>query len=140
MDDLLLYNLVEGGLPRRLVGHDAGLKDIAFSPDGQVVATVGNDRRIKLWKVTSGQEIQSMEVHRGDVRSVDFSDNGHTLATGGDHGWVRLWHTETMQPLLEIDTGSPVWKVRFAAQDRCLIVQLGNHETRVFDASAEAPP
>jgi WD40 repeat protein len=74
---------------------------MAFSPDGQVVAAVGEDGVPRVWSVKTGQtgEILAAELrkelreHRGAARDVEFSPDGRTFATTGDDGTVCLWDT-----------------------------------------------
>lgn len=134
-DDLLLYDLQQRGASKKLVAHDSPLSAVAFQTDGQVVATVSNDRRLKLWEVATGRQIDSTEAHRGDIHSVTFSPSGRMLATGGNDGFVRIWHAETMQPLMEIETSRTVEKVRFGNREDRLIVRLADHHIHVYDAS-----
>ena len=109
MDDLLIYDLRDTRSPLRLVGHTASLNDAAFSPDGRTVATVSDDRRLKLWDADTGDEIRSTQAHLRDARSVSFSRDGQMLVTSGEDGMVRLWQATSLQPLLDIETGQAAW-------------------------------
>ncbi len=136
MDDLLLYDLATRKLLRRFTGHDSTLSSLAFHPEGQTVATVSHDRRLKIWDVESGRLLQSVEAHRQRVRSVCFSRDGRTIATCSDDGLARLWHAETTQPLLSISVGAPLRKVDFADDDGQLVVQLQDRRILAFGVPA----
>jgi len=64
---------------------------VAFSPDGQTLASGSNDYTVKLWDVNSGRELRSLEGHSRSVNAVAFSPDGRTLASGSADGQVRLW-------------------------------------------------
>lgn len=72
---------------------------VAFSPDGQTVASGNSDNTIKLWDVTSGQELKALKGHSHFVQSVAFSPNGKMLASGSDDRTIKLWDVASGQEL-----------------------------------------
>lgn len=86
----------------------AGVEDIssniAFSPDGQLVATavtIGADDIarsrpvVRVWQVTTGQLVYELSGHVGTISSVHFSPDGRLLATSSTShpsgGAIKLW-------------------------------------------------
>jgi WD40 repeat protein len=73
---------------------------VACSPDGQVVATGGQDGTIWLWDVTSRQALGGPLTGHGDsVTSLAFSPDGGILASASQDWTVRLWDIGRHQAL-----------------------------------------
>ena len=100
----------------RLTGHQEDIFDIAFSPDGQQIASVGADLSLKLWNVSDSQLVEDVSgSHAGKVVSVDYSSDGMLLATGSYDGHVKLWTTDgKLVERLSEPHDDPVLQVSFS--------------------------
>lgn len=74
------------------------LENVAYSPDGKIVATVSGDYKeyqktgeVKLWDAESGRELAVLAGHTGKIRALGFSPDGKLLATGGYDRTIRIW-------------------------------------------------
>src|SRR5262249_42939754 len=67
-----------------LTRHTGTVRSVAFSPDGQTLASGSEDNTIILWDVASHQQLSALKGHTGTVRSVAFSPDGQTLASGSE--------------------------------------------------------
>ncbi len=77
-------------------GHD-GVSSIAFSPDGNNLASVGYGPSITLWHVQTGRILKTIRSHYEytGFTSLAFHPNGRMITTGGCDGLIALWDFET---------------------------------------------
>ena len=78
-----------------LAGHTDTVYSVAFSPDGQTLASGSADNTIILWDATTGQYKQTLIGHKRAVYSIAFSPDGQTLASGSWDKTIILWNTTT---------------------------------------------
>ncbi|RKU28851.1 hypothetical protein C6497_08820 [Candidatus Poribacteria bacterium] len=77
-----------------LSGHTDHIINIAYSPDGEILATYSLDATIRLWNPDSGQLLRTINTIRGS--GLEFSRDGTILASGGGNEKViNLWNPET---------------------------------------------
>ena len=91
----------EGSCRRTIEGHSDMVLSVAFSPDGQYLASGGIDSAMKLWRVETGECTRTMEGHRYGVYSVAFSPDGQYLAPVSCDDTVKLWSTPCRERRLQ---------------------------------------
>jgi WD40 repeat protein len=74
-----------------VIGHDLQVNAIAFSPDGQLLASASDDHTVKLWRVSDGELLATLSGHYEEVTSVAFSHDGEMLASGSMDRSINLW-------------------------------------------------
>jgi small GTP-binding protein len=81
--------------PVTVAAHVAdAFNSIAFSPDGNTLASGSYDGTIKLWNAKNGKLIGSLQGRSKSVRSVAFSPDGNTLAGGSSDNTIKLWNVK----------------------------------------------
>jgi WD40 repeat protein len=87
--------------PMRLPGHN-NLSDLAFSPDGDWLATASTDFTAQLWNISDNfAPPVVLRGHQGPILRIAFSHDGRHLATASKDQTVRLWtaSSSTAEPL-----------------------------------------
>jgi WD40 repeat protein len=90
---------------RKLDLDSSNIFAIAFSPDGQILA-VCVDTVIRLWKVSTGENLATLTGHIGQIGSIVFSPNG-VLASGSSDGSTKLWNLENYQCIKTLQLSRP---------------------------------
>ncbi len=74
-----------------LVGHSNAVTSVAFSPDGQTLASGSEDKTIEMWKLETGKRWYTLTGHSDWVTCVAFSPDGRTLASSGRDKTIHIW-------------------------------------------------
>lgn len=137
-----------------LAGHSEEAWALAFSPDGTVLASGGDDHQIKLWDVATGAELAAVEAHSQTVTGLAFSPaTGHLASVSLDGSW-KVWRTVpgpdgrpaglTPVHVLRPESSSPLRCVAYSA-DGLRIAASGDvpdillNHAPAYDAPASIP-
>lgn len=107
--EIYLYDVDTGSLKLVISAHTGEIEDVAFSPDGEKMVTAGGyDETAKLWYVSTGELIRSIDSHT-TVNCVAFSPDGKILATGGEDdeiSTIKLWDSTNGEFKSTLTTGT----------------------------------
>ncbi|MBD2115124.1 MULTISPECIES: NB-ARC domain-containing protein [Cyanophyceae] len=109
------------------------ISNVSFSPDGQTIATNGEDGSIFLWDVQTGQGDRWI-AHDAPVLAVLFNPAGQTLASSSRDRTVRLWDVQTHQCLHVLQGHqSSMRTIAFDPQGRTLASGSYDQTIRLWD-------
>ncbi len=73
------------------LSHTDAVNAVAWSPDGNTIASASNDGTVHIWNATTGNEIFVYTQHSNAVLSVAWSPDGKLLASGSADKTVQIW-------------------------------------------------
>jgi len=84
-----------------LVGHTGPVRSVAFSPDSSLVLSGSEDGTMRLWEVSTGQELIRYDDLPGTVAAVAFNRDGTQALAGTTSNQVFTWYTFNREQLIE---------------------------------------
>jgi WD40 repeat protein len=122
-----------------LEGHTSFVNAVAFSTDGQLLASASHDSTVRVWETATGTCYSVLEGHTEWVSAVVFSADGQLLASASYDETVRVWETATgvCRSVLEGHTAS-VNAVVFSADGQLLASASHDKTVRVWETATGA--
>lgn len=109
---------------------------VDYSPNGELIATVGSDKVVRLWDATTLEERQTMSGHDGPIYNVKFASSGPLLATVGWNKNIRLWNVETGVEVRDIPgSEGDVWGVAFCGDSGHLVTGGQDGTARIWNSA-----
>ncbi len=87
----LLAALAASRIRSILRGHAGAVRDVAWSPDGQRIATASYDGTARVWDAERSIELAVLRGHQDVVLGVAWSPDGQRVATGSHDRTIRIW-------------------------------------------------
>ena len=108
---------------------------VAFSPESKYLVTNAEDSTVRVWEVTSGQEVRRM-AHEGGVRAFTLSPDGKLLATAGEDHMARLWEVASGREIRRMADEEAVFAVGFSPDSKWLATANRNGTVRVWEIAS----
>ena len=134
-------------LDRTFKGHSGWVTGIAFSVDGQRLASGSSDQTVKLWDVPTGQETSTVASKIKEVQALAFSRDGHWLAAENSLNTVTLWDATTGREVRTFSSNKPlgvlgtswVYSIAFSPDGRWLASGVDDKTVRLWDVETGQP-
>jgi WD40 repeat protein len=119
----------------RLDGHTAGVNQVRFSPDGQLIASVSSDKTTRIWR-RDGQLLHTLN-HASEVNSVDFSPDGETIATASSDGTVKLWDINGQLRSSQPDHTAAINQIRFSPNGETVATASSDGTVKLWNVNGQ---
>ncbi|RMF66348.1 MAG: hypothetical protein D6742_10195, partial [Cyanobacteria bacterium J069] len=130
-----------------LSGHTASIMSVEYSPDGQLIASAGDDGVLRFWKRRADGSFelhQSIPAHPASrIWSLAFSPDGRQVATAAIDRTVKVWAVEaegelSSKPQLTLaDHEAAVWGVAFSPDGSWLVSTGRDRKIRRWSRAGE---
>jgi len=110
-----------------LKAHLGPITRAAFSPDGKQVATISEDRTLRLWDAETGALLATHSGHEKTIHAVAFSPDNRTAVTTSSDGTARFWNIfpGTLKERVG-ELGRIVAELRPLTKDECELYGVAN--------------
>jgi WD40 repeat protein len=110
---LVILNIIVVGQPQLelqiQMGHYSDVLGLAFSPDGKIICSSGEDGTIKLWDVTTGKLLRTLAGHKSAVNEVVFTSDGKQVVSCSNDNTVKIWDIEKGALLRNLEPKGKSW-------------------------------
>ena len=135
-ESTLRQGLAVLGRPLLSLTHAASVQAVAYSPDGQYLATAEEDGNARIWAVGTGEEVTRL-THEGAVRAIAWSPDGRHLATGSDDWTSRVWEAPGGREVARLTHDDRVYALAFSPNGQWLGSATVDGAARVWDWAAD---
>ncbi|HWB06207.1 MAG TPA: c-type cytochrome domain-containing protein [Verrucomicrobiales bacterium] len=92
-----ILDMQTGQTVRSWRAHEDTIFAMDVSRDGNLLATAGGDKLVKLWDIAKGAETAKLEAHSTQVLSLAFNPDSTQLVSGGADRQLKVWDVKTKE-------------------------------------------
>jgi WD40 repeat protein len=108
---LIWWNIESRSRLRDVLAHSKWIRRVVATPDGRLIASVGDDMVCRLWDISSGRLIHELRGHAEQTPShfpsmlfaLAVSRDGRLLATGDKVGHITVWDVDSGRSLATLE-------------------------------------
>lgn len=120
---------------RRIANHGDLVFAVAVSHDGDLCASIGKERQIRVWDTQTGEEVRALSIDKGLFRSIDFSPARGLLASASTDGLIRIWNPRQDARLVQqFRPGNQTALVRYSPNGEWLMTLGAKGPVRLWNA------
>ncbi|HWB10664.1 MAG TPA: c-type cytochrome domain-containing protein [Pirellulales bacterium] len=131
---ILVRDVASGAVAKTLVGHEAQVTALAFSPDGNRVISGSQDKTARVWNLADGQQIAKFAGHTQTVSAVAFDAGGGQAVSGSTDNSLKLWNTADGSELKNFaGHGGPIVGVAMTGNNQRVVSASADQTVRLWN-------
>ncbi|MBF2085635.1 caspase family protein [Thermoleptolyngbya sp. C42_A2020_037] len=115
------------------------IQHLALSPNNQLLLGLGNDDRVRLWRVESGEMVAALEGHQGAIATARFSPDSTRIVTAGADRTAIVWDAQTGRRQGILSHTAPLTSASFSPDGLSLVTTTRDGTVRISDATTGDP-
>jgi WD40 repeat protein len=134
INGIAVKNTTEPYQLQRTITTHLRVQSLAYSPDGQTLASGILDNTIKLWNPKTGKLLQTITGHSYYVNSLAYSPDGQTLASGSADNTIKLWNPRSGKLLRTLSGHSGyVYSIAYSPDGQILASGSGDNTIKLWN-------
>jgi WD40 repeat protein len=114
-----------------------GVNAVAFSPDGTMMATAGQDRLINIWDTRTGAMVLQFSGHTRPVLHLEFSSDSALLLSGASDYTTRIWDFNARLEMRRLrEDGPNIWCASFTSDSDVVVSGNSDKKLRFYRLSS----
>jgi WD40 repeat protein len=89
-----IYNIASGTLTSDVNAHPNWVTSVAYSPNGNIIVTGGDDNKVKIWSNT-GTLLFTCNGHTGDITNVKITPDNNFVVSSSKDDKIKIWNIST---------------------------------------------
>src|SRR5262249_8056642 len=126
-----LWNTADGKQLLNLTGHTGAVMGVAWSANGQVLASSGADRTVRFWNPANGQLTATVGAHASSATAVVLHPNSTQAYSAGEAGTLKFWQLPVPAPRSLPAHGDAVTVVALSADGNQVLTASADKTARV---------
>jgi len=139
---VIIFNYYEAstkyGIIKTLYGHHGCIYSLAVLPDG-TLASVSEDKSIKIWDIKTGDCIKTLRGHYDWIRSLALLKDG-TLASGSDDETIKIWDVKSGECLVTLGDNDYRVTLLVGLTDGSLVSLCNDNTIRLWNTNWKIYP
>jgi len=133
--EVVIWDMTSGVAKHTLFGHRGAIHAVAFSADGESLASASQDGTVRIWNVTDGKALRVIQGHSQQVIGVAFSPTGRVLASASVDNTIKLWNMSSdPKGHIVCQHDRAVTCVAFSRDSRRLASASADRTIKIWDA------